>query len=198
IMIFSFALFTNVFGQEKNIKHDLFSFKVKSNYNVTIKDSNKIVLASSSVVDSLPVEIKIRVCKLNMNLKDNGINDVSDFSKLKNIELVDHIKISTTISGVSEITGYKLFYTLTKNEYFADTRKTKLIGYNFESLNYIVENNAAYRVSLSAELKVNDIDAINVDENSLKILNKQAVDQIMTGYINLGDINKIIETLKIK
>ena len=180
--------FTIVFGQEKKVKHTLFDFKTKSNYSVIKKDSVGITLTDSLIIQDLPILNKIEVKKSRISPKKNGIKSISDLAKFERWSISDFIKSETT---------KKVFFTIKKTEYFDDLGKTKLIGYKFENNNFIIENEAVYSVNFSSEIKLNDLETYN-DESEFKILDKSTTNQIMISHINSGDLNKIIETLKVK
>ena len=197
VLILLFISFNLTFGQEIKIKHMLFDFKTKSIYEVEKQDSAGITLIASAIIQDLPILNKIEITKSRINPEKNNIKSVSDFAKFERWSISDFIKTETVISGVSEIGVRKVFYTLLKTEYFEDTRKTKLIGYKFENNNFILENGIAYSIKFSSELKLNDLENSN-EESEFKTLDKIGTTQIMNSYINSGDLNKVIETLKIK
>ncbi|MFV0345165.1 MAG: hypothetical protein ACK5IQ_02785 [Bacteroidales bacterium] len=110
---------TTVFGQDINVKHDLFSFKAKSDYKVTERSEERVVLSRTAVIDSLPIDVEISIRKLSWNPEKNGVKDVSDIAKLGEIAMVgEWLEEVESISGINEIGKYQTYYTLSKTMFF--------------------------------------------------------------------------------
>lgn len=197
-LVLVFINFNLAFGQETKIKYALFDFMAKSEYKVAKKqDPMGITLTYLTKVENIPIVNNIKIKKSKIDPKKNQIKDVADFAKFERWSITEHVKTETAISGVSEIGNRKVFYTSIKTEYFEDTSKTKLIGYKFENNNFILEKGITYSINFSSELKLNNLDGF-IENGDFKTLDKVKANLIMIRHINLGDVNKIIETLKIK
>lgn len=119
VIIISLVLTTTVFGQDINVKHDLFSFKAKSDYKVTERSEERVVLSRTAVIDSLPIDVEISIRKLSWNPEKNGVKDVSDIAKLGEIAMVgEWLEEVESISSINEIGKYQTYYTLSKTMFF--------------------------------------------------------------------------------
>lgn len=185
------VLFTEFsFGQVKKIKIGKLQFKIKENYILNKNDTTKIEFTDTLIVDSLVIAQNINISEAGIDPEKNGVNDISDFSKFEKLNIMweKPPEIETNLEGVTEIGSKRVYYYYDLTEGFSNHRKKELIEYVLSVKYYFFEKSTIYKAQY----------VISLMNNKKMKFDRFLISKIMRKTSNIGDLNIVVENLKIK
>jgi hypothetical protein len=196
-MIILFLIANTIYGQTKPVKLESFSFSSKSKYEIKSQEEKKVILGYEKLANNIPISFTLEIKKAFIDPVKNGINEISDISKLSRVSTADFIVTEDVNEGVQEIGTKEIFFRSITTEYYADFEKSKLIGYRFENVNFLLASGNIYLFTLTCELNVNElIDPF--EQSDYEILDLKTITDLMDENIDLEDVRIVINSFDVK
>ena len=176
-------------AQVYKVTHEAFTFKISSDYGIVDRNALRVNFNDTIKIDDVFLIKGLMVSVLDIDLKENEIETVADFSKLERLRVISfEPEISMEIEGLTNISGRDLYYFHSVTEVFTDNREALLVGYDHNINYYFLDSGNAYVLRQYYRL---------YNPNESKYDRYPFVKQ-MKRHTDIGDINKVLSTLKIK
>lgn len=189
-LIVGFIMLTQLtFGQVQRIKEKKFEFNIKKGYRIDRSEHSGLWFNDTVTQDNFKYSKFISVWETDIDIKEENIKDISDYSKFGDIVGIEFDPTDDErIQGVSEIGGKKVYFEYLLTEKYSDWKKNKILTIELEVFYYLLVDGTIYRLFYRIAL-------LNEKEQALEYYPAQ---EKFRHISNIGDLNVVLESLVIK